>query len=213
MPGKRGRGRRVGPSVRTLIKAKENGRVLRVPPNPPPVVETPWNHLVLQLTATGDVAFTGKLLFPYLLNQAGLTSAQGCGIDMKIQMVRCWNLNPGNPIRASFYGFDNTKSSSGGALAVIDDYPGRLNFAAIGYEFPTSVQNIVYSEDSTAKFVQVDVAPSDQWLSYVNILWRGNKYTPFTSNVRYQASIAAHALASTSTATDISQAISDLSFI
>lgn len=185
MPGPRRKRR--GPSLKSILRAHENGRKLRVGQNPPPVVDTPWNSLVLQFSGDGDTTVTAKKLFPLLTNQAGFTGASGLGIDIRIQSVRVWSLVAGQPVRLSCFGFDNTSSSTGGALCVLDDWPGRLSYAAVGYEFPSSVQNIVYSEDSASKICTIDLGAKNNFLAYFNVLWRGNKYNPFQLTARYMA--------------------------
>lgn len=186
--GKRGRGRGRAPSTRALMRAHDSGRRLRVPPNPPSVVETPWNSIILQFTGNGDKTLTGKKIVSVLQAQTGFTNAVTVGYDMKVRSIRVWSLAAGHPIRASFFGFDNTATADGGALAVLDDYPSPITWAAVGYEFPVSAQNVVYSEDSTAKFCSIDIGGNNGWLAYIDLLWRGNKYTPFTQTARYLAS-------------------------
>lgn len=181
------RRRRAKPSMKAVLRAHESGRRLKVPRDPPAVVDTPWNSMVLQSTGQGDTTVSGLNLVPLLTVQAGFTAIAGLGFDFRVQSVRVWSLVAGTPIRLSCYGFDNTNSKTGGALCVLDDWPGRLSFAGVGYEFPMSVQNIVYSEDSNLKICQIDVGASNDWLAYFNILWRGNKYKPFAETVRYQA--------------------------
>lgn len=159
-----------------------------MPSDPPMTVDSPWNSMVLQVSFVGPAEVAGKNIFTPLLKQAGFnTHSTALGVDMKIQSIRIWSLVAGQPIRASFFGFDNTNSAAGGALATIDDYPGRLSYAALGFSFPTSVQNIVYSHDSTAKIFSVELGKSNNWLAYINLLWRGNDYAPFQTSVRYQA--------------------------
>lgn len=163
------------------------GKKLKPGPNPPAIVDTPWNSMVLQFTGKGDTTVTGAKLFPLLQAQAGFNAASGVGFDIKIQSVRVWSLTSGMPIRLSCYGFTNTSSAAGGALCIVDDWPSRLAYAAVGYEFPASVQNIVYSQDSDSKICHVDVAASNDFLAYFNILWRGNKPKPFSLTARYLA--------------------------
>lgn len=153
------------------------------------IVETPWNHAVLIIGGDGTVqesTLSGKEITTEAVNQLGFTGVAGVTFDFKIQKLRLWGLQTSRPIRLLVFGFDNTNSADGGSLAVLEDWPDKMHFARIGYEFPRSVQNIVYSSDSTNKFCTVDTSAKCPWLLYLDVLWRGNKFTAISQKPRFR---------------------------
>lgn len=133
----------------------------------------------------GDKDVAGKDLASAILQQAGFTKVS-VTFDFRVLKLRAWALDVDRPIRVLCYGFTNTKTPQGGAIAVLEDWPGKVNFAAVGYEYPSALQNIVLSNDSTDVICSVDVGGSAPWIIYFDILWRGSKYTSVADSVRFR---------------------------
>lgn len=173
------------PRLSGAMRAILHGHRLRIPPDPPSYVATPWNSLVVDIGSTGDLKVLGKNICSTLIVQAGLPST--ATIDIRVLKVRVWCTVVKRPIRVEFFGFSNTAEPSGGAIASIEDWPGANSFAAIGYQFPVALQSIVLSSDSTTKVFTVDVGSSYGWIAYVDVLWKGNQLTPVTFQDRCRA--------------------------
>lgn len=182
--GSRGRGR--GISLRTLMRHEMNGVKFTPSPQPPIITEHPWNTMTLQIGGVGDAVLTGTSVAPLLQAQAGLGSVTGLTFDFRVHRVRVWSLTKSKPIRLQIYAFDNTSLPTGGCLASIDSWPDQIHYARCGYELPKFAQLTVWSSDSTEKFASVDVGKASAWMGFLDVLWKGNVYTPLTSTVRYQ---------------------------
>lgn len=184
MPGNRGRSRRrAAPSIRTVLRHHTNGVSFHPGVDPPMIVATPWNQMTLNVGLLGDQNVSARMITPVILTQAGLTGSTAT-LDFRICKMRFWCLKVDRPMVVRIFGFDNTNEADGGALATLEDWPGRISFAAIGYEPPTAYRECVYSTDSTAKLFSIDVGKNNPWIAYLDILWRGNKYTPLADRVR-----------------------------
>lgn len=160
---------------------------------PPTVVETPWNSLVLQMGGVGDKVVTCDQLATQLQTQAGFTKASGMTFDYRVHRIRLWGLMLTRPVRLSVWGTTTGADPAAGAMAVLDAWPDRMHFPAIGYEMPRSVSNIVWTSDSKDHVFSVEVSGQDPWLAYLDILWRGNSYTPLTLTARFQTSCLSNA--------------------
>lgn len=188
MPGNRGRGRRRGgPSTKSIMRHGFNGVKFHPGVDPPDIVSAPWNHMTVMIAKSGDQVIKGSDVAPVIITQAGFYGLSALTIDFRVQKARFWCLTVKRPIRVEIYGFDNTSSKQGGAIAVLEDFPSNVAFAAVGYELPAALKNCVYSSDSDAKLFSVDVGAAYSWLGYVDVLWRGNNYTPITQTARYRA--------------------------
>lgn len=186
--GRRGKGRGRGRlSLRTQMRHEMNGCKFTPAHQPPTVVETPWNSLVLQLGGKGDTIVTCDKLASVLQTQAGFTKATGMTFDYRVHRIRLWGLALSRPVRLSVWGTDTGVDPAAGAMVVLDAWPDRLHFPAIGYEMPRSVSNIVWTSDSKDRIFSVEVSGDNTWLAYLDILWRGNSYTPFALTARFQA--------------------------
>lgn len=158
--------------------------MLRLSPDPPTVVDAPWNSMCVQLGGTADTSVSGVELSKVIIAQAGFTGVTGLTIDMRVFKIRCYCLANKRPMRILVFGLDNTRLSAGGAIANIVDYPSQNHYAAVGYEFSAALSQIVLSSDSTDKVFSVEIGNPYAWLAYVDVLWRGNSITPIASTVR-----------------------------
>lgn len=132
----------------------------------------------------GDLVVQGKMLRDPVQSQAGFKGVEGVTLDFRIQKIRLWGLSTARPVRLTVYGWNNTALAGGGALAVVEDWPGKVSFPSVGYVLPTAMNQIVLSSDSTDKVFAVDVAKDVPWLAYIDLLWRGNKYSSIEDHPR-----------------------------
>lgn len=154
--------------------------------HPPPIAGCPWNSGVVKLGDTKDTVVDGVVLAKALwpsFGFAGLTPP----VDFRVLKIRVWVLASARPVRLSVFGWDNTKIATGGAITVLEAWPGRMEFPAIGYEVSAAYSQIVWSSDSTSQLFAIDVAAANAWLCYVDVLWRGNSYSPVTESVMFRA--------------------------
>lgn len=188
-----------------MIRHEFNGSKFSPSPQPPTIVDTPWNQVTLVLGGKGDKMIKGPDIHSVIIAQCGFTGAKDIKFDFKFVKVRLWGLQTARPILMRCYGFDNTQLPNAGALCVLSDWPSKLGFPRVGFEFPLSVRNIVYSSDSDLNTIQVEASGDDPWLVYLDVLWRGNQYTPIAITARFQASCSVAPESSSSSIVDLVQ--------
>lgn len=159
---------------------------MRITADPPSVVDAPWNSICLQLGGTKDQVVTPKDLWTVLLKQAGFGDSTP-RLDMRVLKVRAYCLANKRPIRLLCYGVCNTSSDTAeGAICNLVDWPAFDKFAAVGYEYSATNQQIVNSSDGPDKIFAIEVGSPYPWLAYVDLLWRGAALAPIAEHVRFQ---------------------------
>lgn len=168
--GNRRRQARIPNNVRLLL----DGRSFRPPADPRGLTSVPWNPLTLsvemKVTASAFVDITE--VHKQATTQLGIPLATA--MFYRFQRVSCWNLT-GGPLVATFYDFFST--SEGNYLAQLEDYPGRNQWARVGYAYSAAQSSRAFYSGAAVKpniwQVRVQSDPASQVvLIKASLLWK-----------------------------------------
>jgi hypothetical protein len=177
------------PVTRQQYELLTTGRRLRINPDPATVNLSPWNRLTL-VGKPGSGATTGIVTIGDL--QSGIQAQLQLGVTsfrVRCERMRAWLTGPsataaGYPAALSIQPYSFT---TGAALADVGDVSGRLDYAAVGYQWskpdftianfsPTSVVHSWRFQSSTA---DTDI------LFYYDILWQSNTFVAPTRSLGF----------------------------
>lgn len=173
--------------IRALVHREAHGRSYTPKRNPPMIKEVPWNQLVVSEQSTSEKAVTSATSFNSYAVYALLTSQLGIqasapSLEFRFLRVEAWNMataaNSVSSLIMDVYPLQTKASGEVGAIARLEDSPGRQQWAAVGYEWPVSHQNYVFqiagtapSTDPTIVRYYSSVAGAEVWLRF-HVLWR-----------------------------------------
>lgn len=166
---RRGRGA-FASNVNRVMKSRLHtlvcGRKLNVPADPPPFEYNPWNQFTLTIADTGDS--TVKVSTVNKAMKSVLGSIED--FSMRFQMVRVWSLTRGEPLHLSPFAIIGQADSND-----LVDFPSLVNYAKLGYEWPSSFQQSVFHVGDVDDILfTVDVKGYTKWLGYLHLLWKTN---------------------------------------
>jgi len=148
-----------------------NGCILKPAADPTPIVERPWNSLVVSFEQplAGQVNTTNNIEAQLSLQLFGVTTPQGVVYEIQIEDVRVWGAVSGtDEIKVDF--FDLTSADST-VLRSLSDYPGTNRRAVVGYRWPESQQRRAFTAPSASP-VPVFETSNGVNVSYVHLRWR-----------------------------------------
>jgi hypothetical protein len=162
------------------LTAFANGRQIRAPNNPRPIVYRPFNPVTLSVSLTiinteGSYSMFHTDIITYLAKQLGLgTNA----IRIKVQSVRLWNLTS-KTMLVYFYealtDSGTTGSKGNHPLMYISDVGSPTTYPCVGYRYPsTTSNNVVGFGDPQTTYYQVAGVKDDVILHRVHCLYATN---------------------------------------
>lgn len=145
--GRRGRAPFV--TTRTLSRTT-NGNEFSPPADPRPVSETPWNTLTYQFDATlsvGGGLVTLELLHIHTNTNIGNSTGSFKNFEYRLIDVEAWNLEQqttGRIAGLKWAIFDPTQNDSFSDPSILHtktDYPARMAYARLGFNYPSRVKS------------------------------------------------------------------------
>lgn len=167
--------------LKALVHTRAVGRVFSPGPDIPMITERPWNQICVSVGKIGDANVQFKDIAPVLWTQAGFYGVSMPKLDLVVRKARVWTLSNSRPIRVRF----STDGTTPG-YAQAYDWPSKLNFANVGYVFPSNVMNICNNSSDIVDVITVEVGNNVGWIAYIDMLWRGSTEEPITQSVRYR---------------------------
>lgn len=183
----RGRGnfsRNVHKVMRGELRVKEFGRKFTPTPIPNQIVQCPWNTMILSSSFTDEAKVTVKDLAQNVFFTLGMFDnvkekeyVSQLKMSIRILKVEAWEMT-GEPlmiIARSFIENSNDKEE----LTAVENLAGRMSFARVGYEWPSSHQIVVFhSDDDHAKVVfsvhfSQEAKVHKKCETRTHILWKG----------------------------------------
>jgi len=157
------------------------GYVPRGPQDPPRVLLTPWNSIVLSTTLIGGAtASSACVTYANLLTYFTAQTALSGSINFRIARASVWQQVPSgeinNQVTARF--FDLSASATGCSITdtlshqIDHGTPARL--ANVHYVWPKFMQQLSHSATSATPFMRVTLLSAQQVLLHIHCLWRGS---------------------------------------
>jgi len=188
--------RRRAPPIRGAVKTALHGRKISPTADPRSVTKTPWNSLTIatkfnQATVGTAVQFNPQTVGALLKSQVGLPSS--LGLEIRLIAVRAWSLNSGGIAMRVWDFLSEASNLIGNPLAVLTDFPGRNQWARVGYKYATTQTNNVFTDALTTPVLfetEGEIVSEDNFV-HIQVLWRpsssltpvSNFSTPQVSNV------------------------------
>jgi len=153
------------------------GRKLRVPANPPQFVYRPFSPLTVSvsLTVTGDTGSYTMFhtdIIKAAASQLGITVNS---LRFKIVSVRLWNLTSKSLLVYFYEGLTDEGGAterSNHPLMYLEDTGSPMTYAAVGYHYPSSTTNNVFSQsDPQTTLYQLAGTKGDVILHRIHILY------------------------------------------
>jgi len=131
------------------------GKRINVPADPPQYHAIPWNSLVVnvEITRSFDSTFTFSPsdIYGLMKAQTGMTDGDAF-VSLRLMEIRAWDV-AGNGI--GLEPSDLTFTNVNDFTTHLVDYPGRNQWARVGYRWPASQQQIIFSGNDTSKVARV----------------------------------------------------------
>lgn len=151
--------------------------------DPPRVLLTPWNSLVLSTlvtagTTAGNTCLSMTDIANLFRSQTGLPTT--VLFSMRLISSQCWHIVPNgelnNQIRVRFYSLLQTTGTCAitYALAQIEDFGTPARNATAKFIWPKTHASNVFNSDSNVIPIRFTTLASQQILLHLNILWRFN---------------------------------------
>lgn len=189
--------------LQAQVRKEAHGRTYTPKRNPPIIVDVPWNQVIVSeystsgTSATTSTSFNSYSVYLLLTSQLGLQSFAP-SLEFRFIRIEMWNMATSANSVASLvmdvYPLQTKASGEVGAIARVEDAPGRQQWAAVGYEWPSSHQNYVFqiagaqpSTDPTIVRYFTDL-PSSAVLLRFHLLWRPTVALPPMLN-RFRSSL------------------------
>lgn len=174
---------------RRLKRDMTRGQILRPRRTPPEMVQAPKNQLTVTFRYTGEEASITKTINietirAFAVGQLGI--AKDTKLVFQFLSVSVWEM-AGNQI---LLGALDLLEPGTEELQVIEDQPGRNQWATVGYRWPRSHQQVVFhSDDDKSRNIFYLAGPAEK-VNYnifvrLRLLWRGaQRIDPRLSLVR-----------------------------
>lgn len=151
--------------------------------DPPRVLLTPWNSLVLSTLITGPSSAGNTCLSitdiaTLFRMQTGLPVT--VAFSLRLISSQCWHIVPNgelnNQVKVRFYSLLQTTGTCAitYALAQIEDYGTPARNATAKFIWPKTHASNVFNFDSNVIPIRFTTLPSQQILLHLSILWRFN---------------------------------------
>lgn len=196
---RRGGSRRRGQKVRNNVSTKQQHRadyrgiIANARFDPPRVLSTPWNNLVVSWTFTGGTSASNQCfdfftnLAPAMRAQSGLPASVDFGV--RLESLQMWHLVPNgelnNVVRVRFMSLIEgiTACSLTDTLAALEDYGTPTRPASVKFVWPKTHFSNTFPSSSTRIFARATYGASQQILIHAKILWKffGGANTLFDS--------------------------------
>jgi hypothetical protein len=198
---RRGRGRALPNALRSAIRAQHRvdfaGSARRGVTDPPRVVRTPWNSLVIASLVVGENAASNLCVTPDVIRKWFTTQSFGSEVtfagQLRIQSAQVWHIIPNgelnNEVRCRFntlipvgVNANDPAVCSRSALSSQEDFGTPARNATVRFVWPRTHQDVVFQFDDPYIIFRITLGPNQQVLAHTRILWR---YFGGSSNVRY----------------------------
>jgi hypothetical protein len=209
--GRRGRGRlsaSVHRIMRNELRIRDYGKQIIVSPDPHSVVDNPYYPLTVltreELTNLANFDFTVGRLETDLKSQLAISVTASGILNFKILHQKIWFdtsgvITPAQPLSGVEGSFNNLTpvTANTGALKVINDFPSNVQFAKIGYQWPTSQQNLVLRSDLGGKIITAiyvtspNATDKKELIIYTHVLWMCNATGAKFKNLQRADSLSA----------------------
>lgn len=187
--GRRGRGGSLSNRLRTSLRHQNRADFAGFVPNgridPPRVLLTPWNTMVLSTlitgaTSAGNTCLSMTDISGLIRTQTGMPST--VIFSLRLLSAQCWHIVPNgelnNQIRVRFFSLlqptTNTTCSITYTLAQIEDYGTPARNATAKFIWPKTHSSNVFNSDSNLIPIRFTTSPSQQILLHITLLWRFN---------------------------------------
>lgn len=181
---RRGRGSqslRVRASLRHQNRADFAGFTPHGRTDPPRVLLTPWNSLVISTlitagTTAGNTCLSMTDIAGFFRAQTGLPISTN--FSLRLMSAQCWHIVPNgelnNQIKVRFYSLLQTTAACAitYALAQVEDFGTPARNATAKFIWPKTHSSNVYDSNSNIIPIRFTTLPSQQILLHTTILWR-----------------------------------------
>lgn len=161
----------------SALKTQMNGQVVSPSPDPPTVNLAPWNQIVVRSTftipATGRYVFDVTSAINALRGQLNACATEV--FEFRSLRISAWELSQKSidlaPLSLIAVNVSGTPANK--PLVEMHDTPGENHHAKLGYIWPKSHQDVVFSSDDTASpLFEFYVLGGSEMEFHLQILWR-----------------------------------------
>lgn len=150
-------------SVRSILE----GRPIRVNPDPPPLINSPWWPFTVsfnsKLFLTSTFTATGKTITQALKQQLPIGRLYTFNLKYRIQRVRVWGLN-GQGIHLII---GSTKEE---CIRELYDFPSNTQYSSLGWQFGDSGFEDLVSPAEKQKIFTAATEENKEMLIYIDLL-------------------------------------------
>lgn len=181
--GNRRRSNKVSSAVSNKRHNRDNyrGIIANAHFDPPRVLATPWNQLVVSWKFIGGTSASNQC-FDFFTDLAPAMRAQ-CGlpnidIGYRIESLQVWHLAPNgevnNVVRVRFMSLIEgiTACSVSDTIAALEDYGTPVRPASVKFIWPKTHFSNTFPSSSTRIIARATYGPSQQLLLHAKILWK-----------------------------------------
>lgn len=169
------RSNRFNRNNKRFMTEKLNGASIKIRPDPPAIVDRPWNNATVSFQADTPGVLNVETFTAAFINQVATPGLENL-FDFRLQELRAWEIS-GTNLAADIYDLDAADRTASGEIPTVHrsqrDEPGRNHWASVGLKWSASQTNNTLLSGTAVDIASFATGSSTPDIRiHLKILWR-----------------------------------------